>query len=71
LFPAAAEADPLGDVELEEEELGRGAKANPQTDTSVLAIISSILPPECTWKMGIGLTRITTLIRLIARTMST
>jgi len=42
LFPAAAEADSLGDVELEEEELGRGAKANPQTETSVLAGISCI-----------------------------
>jgi hypothetical protein len=41
LLPAAAEADALADAELEEEELGRGAKAKPQTDISVLAIISS------------------------------
>jgi hypothetical protein len=46
LFPAAAEADALADAELEEEELGRGAKANPQTDISVLAIISSFSSAE-------------------------
>jgi hypothetical protein len=71
LFPAAAEADPLGDVELEEEELGRGAKANPQTDISVLAMISSISSPRFIKKGDSGLTRITTLIRFIPRTMST
>jgi hypothetical protein len=71
LFPAAAEAEPLGDVELEEEELGRGARANPQTDISVLAIISFIPFDPSSIKIEDGLTRVTTLIRFVSRTMST
>jgi hypothetical protein len=68
LFPAAAEADPLGDVELDDDELGRGARANPQTEISVLAIIS--IPSLLRIIIRCELTRVTAFVRLRSRTMT-